>query len=199
MKKIVIYAVVFVITGSVSAEGNIERGKQKAGTCIACHGVAGNSVNPAWPKLAGSDSAFIKRHLQYFKQGQRVNALMSAQAKGLSDQDIEDLAVYYASVERSPGAADEKLVDLGKSIYKGGNAETGVAACIACHGPKGSGNPAAGYPKISFQHAMYSATRLKAYRSASETYPQALIMNSLAKNLTNKEIEAVSSYIQGLH
>ena len=124
---------------------------------------------------------------------------MNPQAMILSEQDMEDLGVYYESMSRSPGAADESLVELGKKIYQGGNAESGVAACIACHGPKGNGNPVSGYPKISYQHKAYMVERLKAYRAGTYTYPTSEIMNSLAKPLTDEEIEAVSSYVQGLH
>ena len=188
-----------LVSGIAFAKGNAEAGKAKSTTCIACHGPDGNSVNPVWPKLSGLDEVYIAKHLQYFKEGTRVNVLMGPLVMALSEQDMKDLGAYYESMERSPGAADEKLVELGQMIYRGGNAESGVAACIACHGPKGNGNPAAGYPKISYQHAAYIALRLKGYRAATYKYPSSEIMNGLAKNLTDEEIEAVSSYVQGLH
>ena len=179
--------------------GNIEAGKAKSGTCVACHGVGGNSVNPVWPKLASLDADYIAKQLKYYKEGKRVNALMSPQAMALTEQDMLNLGAYYKSIERSAGATQENLVELGTQIYSGGNSESGVAACIACHGPKGNGNPAAGYPKLSFQHAAYMVDRLKRYRAGTSKYPGAEIMVGIAKNLTDKEIEAVASYAQGLH
>lgn len=177
----------------------IAAGKAKSGTCVACHGPDGNSINPMWPKLAGLDADYIKKQLQYYKSGKRVNALMSPQSQALSEEDMANLGAYYESIKRSPGSANEKLVELGKQIYSGGNAESGVAACIACHGPKGSGNPAAGYPKVSYQHAAYMMDRLKRYRAGESKYPGAEIMLGIARNLTDEEIEAVASYMQGLH
>lgn len=190
---------IFFLSNIVWAAGDPAAGKQKSATCVACHGVDGNSVNPAWPKIAGQSATYTKKHLKLFKEEKRINPLMNPQAAALSEQDIDDLAAYYESMSTSPGVADEKLLEAGKSLYQGGNSKTNIAACIACHGPKGSGNPAAGFPKLSFQHAAYTAVRLKAYRAGKENYPGTEIMNNLAKNLTDEEIDAVSSYIQGLH
>ena len=181
------------------AQGDVEQGRAKSQSCVACHGADGNGVNPEWPKIAGQAAAYLYNHLQFFKNGERVNPLMNALVAGLSDQDLHDLAAYYASMQASPGAAAETLVESGRHLYQGGNAQTGVPACIACHGPRGNGNPAAGFPKLSHQHAAYVANRLRNYRDGAYTYPGAEIMNGISARITDEEIEAVSSYIQGLH
>lgn len=193
--------IALLFSQSALADGHIAAGKTKSATCVACHGPGGNSVNPIWPKLSSLDATYIKKQLQYFKEGKRINALMAPQVMSLTKKDMANIGAYYESIKRSPGAAHKDLVERGKNLYAGGNAETGVAACIACHGPKGNGNPAAGYPKISFQHAAYMADRLKRYRAAGadSDYPGSEIMVGIAKNLTDKEIAAVTSYVQGLH
>ena len=185
--------------GPASAQGDAERGLAKSQSCIACHGTDGNSVNPEWPKLAGQAAAYLYKHLQFFKRGERVNPLMNALVANLSDQDMHDLAAYYASMQASPGAVPETLEEKGRHLYQGGNVHTEVPACIACHGPRGNGNPAAGFPKLSHQHATYVANRLRNYRDGAYTYPGAEIMNGISARISDEEIEAVSSYIQGLH
>ncbi len=198
MKFLAPFCIAF-LSAVVSAAGDIDAGRQKSAVCVACHGADGNSVNPVWPKIAGQAANYIKKHLKLFKENKRINPLMNPQAAALSEQDMDDIAAYYESMKTSPGAADEALVETGQHLYQGGNPETNIAACIACHGPKGSGNPAAGFPKLSFQHAAYTAARLRAYRAGESDYPGTEIMNDIAKKLTEEEIDAVSSYIQGLH
>ncbi|MDD9806278.1 MAG: cytochrome c4 [Gammaproteobacteria bacterium] len=185
--------------GLAWAQGDAARGQQKAQVCVACHGADGNSTNPEWPKIAGQSAQYIYRHLQFFRDGQRVNPLMNPLVTGMSDADLHDLAAFYESMKVSPGAADKDLVEAGRTIYQGGNPETGVAACIACHGPRGNGNPAAVFPKLSHQHALYTANRLRNYRDGAYSYPGVEIMNSVSAALSDEEIEAVASYIQGLH
>ncbi len=188
-----------LVCGLAWAQGDAGRGKEKAQTCVACHGIDGNSSNAEWPKIAGQSANYIYKHLQFFKNGQRVNPLMNPLVADLSDRDLHDLAAYYESMKTSPGAADKTRVEAGKMIYQGGNSQTGVAACIACHGPRGNGNPAAGFPKLSHQHALYTANRLRNYRDGAYSYPGVEIMNSVSAPLSDEEIEAVASYIQGLY
>ncbi len=197
--KICLIVLGFLLSGMVAAQSDAELGKSKSMSCAACHGPDGNSVNPQWPKIAGQSTQYIIKQLQHFKNNERVNPLMNPQAAALSDDDMKHLAAYYESVVRSPSAADEKLVEAGEKLYRGGNAESGIPACISCHGPNGKGNPAAGFPNISYQHAPYLVERLKKYRSAAEAYAGVEIMNGIAAKLTDEEIEAVSSYMQGLH
>ncbi len=188
---------------SLLAAGDVEAGKAKSAPCAACHGVDGNSVNPEWPKLAGQGAPYIVEQLKLYKDGTRPNPLMSPQAAGLSEQDMLDLAAFYASQTTTPGAADPELVALGEAIYRGGIIDKAVTACSACHGPSGKGNVPAKFPKLSGQHAAYTKSRLEAYRAIDptmeKTYPAAAIMVSVTERLTDHEIEALAQYIQGLH
>lgn len=180
------------------AAGSVEAGQSKAIVCAACHGIDGNSLNPEWPSLAGQNETYLARTLQAFKKGERSNVLMNSQAATLNDQDVADLAAYFASKPRPRLAADPKVVADGERLYRGGNKETGVSACIACHGPTGSGNGPAGYPAIAGQHANYVAAQLKAYRAGQRTSDLNQMMRNNTARLTDAEIEAVSSYVQGL-
>lgn len=174
-------------------------GKEKAAACAACHGPDGNSVNPIWPNLAGQHVSYIVKQLSAFKSGDRQDPSMAPMATPLTPQDMQDIAAFYSGQQRRPGVADEKLVDLGQSLYRGGNKESGVPACMACHGPRGSGNPGAAYPALSGQHPAYTVKQLKAYKSGERRTDPAAIMRTIAKRLSAEEIEAVASYTAGLH
>lgn len=188
---------------SLFASGDAEAGKAKSAPCAVCHGADGNSVNPAWPKIAGQGAPYLFTQLSMFKEGIRTNALMAPQAVALSEQDMHDLAAYFSSQIGTPGAADPELVEMGESIYRGGIINKGVTACSACHSPNGSGNSPAKFPKLSGQHATYTESRLIAYRAIDPTlettYPAAQIMVSVTERLTDTEIKALAQYIQGLH
>lgn len=182
----------------VHAAGSAEAGQAKAIVCAACHGVDGNSLNPEWPSIAGQNEAYLVRSMKAFKSGERSNVLMTAQAAPLGDQDIADLAAYFASKTRQPKTANPDLVVTGERLYRGGNKDSGIGACIACHGPDGAGNAPAGYPAIGGQHAAYTAAQLKAYRSGERSSDANQMMRNTTARLTDAEIEAVASYIQGL-
>jgi cytochrome c553 len=177
------------------AEGSVEAGQQKSAVCMACHGPDGNSLNPEWPNLAGQHASFIVAQLQAFKSGERQNPLMSPMAVGLTEQDMLDLAAFYAAQAPAALEADPALVEAGRKLYLGGNQESGVSACIACHGPTGRGNPMALYPVISGQHATYLAIALRAYASGERVNT---MMQEIAARMSEEEIAAVSAYIQGL-
>ena len=182
-------------------DGSAEDGKSKSLTCTACHGAEGVSANPLWPNIAGQHASYTASQLEAFKNGDRVNALMSAQAMMLTEQDMKDLAVYY---EGLPGAAqavaNPDLVARGEALYRGGNSEAGVPACIGCHGPSGLGNPAALYPSLQGQHAAYTQKTLQDYASGErKSVDKVQIMASIAANLSSEDIEALAAYVQGLH
>lgn len=182
------------------AAGDPEAGKSKAASCAACHGADGNSVNPEWPKLAGQHEGYLVKQLTYFKHGERDNDTMKGMSAGLSERDREDLAAFYASQKASIGAADPELVVLGQKLYRSGNAESGVAPCMGCHGPSGAGNPAADYPALRGQHAKYVENQMHGFASGTRHNENAIkMMQILASRMTNREIQAVASYIQGLH
>lgn len=193
--------VVFLISasGPALAAGSAEAGQAKAIVCAACHGMDGNSLMPEWPSLAGQNEAYFVRTLQAFQSGDRKNELMTPQAAALTVQDMQDLAAFFAGKTRQPKAADPKAVADGERLYRGGNKETGVSACIACHGPQGNGNGPAGYPALSGQHASYVASQLHRYREGLRTSDQNQMMRNSAARLTDAEIDAVASYVQGLH
>jgi len=182
------------------AGGDPEAGKTKSASCAACHGADGNSINPEWPKLGGQHAGYIVQQLRYFSDGERDNATMKGMAAGLSEEDRADLAAYYASQKVNYGTADPALVELGQLIYRGGNAESGVAPCMGCHGPKGAGNPGANYPALRGQHAKYVENQLHGFAEGNRINENSIkMMQIIASRMTNKEIRAVASYIQGLH
>jgi cytochrome c553 len=203
MNKWLVFAAVISLANGLSpamAEGDAAAGKTKSAPCAGCHGVDGNSTNPAWPKLAGQHAGYLDKQLMDFKEGEtRNNAMMAPMVASLSDQDMADLAAYFSSQTMQMGAADEALVTEGEKIYRGGNPATGVAACIGCHGPKGDGNPAANFPVISGQHAPYVEAQLHAFKKGERANDAGKMMRNIAANMTDKEIEAVASYVQGLH
>jgi cytochrome c553 len=197
-----IASLLVLISLQAFAKGDAAAGQAKSAICAACHSVDGNSAVPNWPKLAGQHEKYLVRQVTLIKSGDRQVAEMLGIVPGLSDQDIEDLAAYFASHEATPGVADESKVTLGERIYRAGNAESGVPACMSCHGPAGEGNPLAGYPALAGQHSMYTNKMLTGFR-AGENYGEddmpSGIMNGSASELNDEEIEAVASYIQGLY
>jgi cytochrome c553 len=185
---------------SSRAAGDPAAGKEKSASCAACHGADGNSVNPEWPKLAGQHQSYLVKQLTYFKDGERVNETMKGMASNLTEQDREDLAAYYSSQKVKIGAADPSLVEFGQKIYRSGNASSGVAPCMGCHGPNGAGNPAANYPALRGQNAQYVENQLRGFASGQRHNENAKkMMQILASRMTDREIRAVASYIQGLH
>ena len=190
----------FEVQASSLVEGSIEDGKAKSITCAACHGPEGNSANPLWPNIAGQNAPYILAQLKAFKEGARQDPLMTSQAMLLSDEDMADLAVYFESLPAAAQAVkDPGTVGRGEGLYRGGNLETGVAACIACHGPTGDGNPAAKYPALRGQHADYVAKTLRDYASGERVSDgKTRIMREIAGKLSEDEIVALASYVQGL-
>lgn len=177
---------------------SVEAGQAKSVTCAACHGADGNSSNPEWPSLAGQHPKYLVQSLKSFKNGSRQNVLMSSQAMMLDDKAMEDLAAYYATQTATKRTADPALVDQGERLYRSGNKKRGVSACIACHGPSGRGNPLSAYPSLAGQHATYTVVQLLAYRDKKRETDQSQMMRNVAALLTEEEIKAVASYIQGL-
>ena len=199
MKLHYLFALTIFFTSFQIQAGDPAIGKGLSNTCAACHGVDGNSVNPVWPKLAGQHTAYTAKQLKDFKEGKRANAQMAPMAANLSDEDMQHLGAYYASQKSTIGSADPELVELGEKVYRYGDQAAGVPACMACHGPAGEGNPAALYPALSGQHAAYTAIQLKMFKSAERNNDANSVMRSIATPMTEAQIEAVSSYIEGLH
>ncbi len=175
-----------------------EAGQTKSATCAACHGVTGTSSNPIWPSLGGQHESYIVQQLQAYQNGTRSDPMMTAMAMGLSEQDMQDIAAFYAAQTPPTQTAEPNLVDVGEALYRGGNMETGVPACIACHGAEGAGNAAAGWPRVNGQHAEYTAKQLTAYRDGTRTTDSMSMMRDIAKRMSDEEIIAVANYLQGL-
>ncbi|MGB3620301.1 cytochrome c4 [Ketobacter sp. MCCC 1A13808] len=208
LAKLLLTSAIAASATGVYAAGDAEAGKNKASTCVACHGADGNSTVPNFPKLAGQSAGYIVKQLQDMKSGARPVPEMAAFLPALNDQDIEDLGAYYAEQPIQPGSADPKLVELGQSVYRAGNAESGVTACAACHGANGKGMPEAGFPALAGQHAAYIEKQLKAFRAAGredhngarrENDGETKMMRATAARLSDDEISALSSYINGLY
>ena len=182
--------------------GNVEAGQAKSAACVACHGVDGNSVDPTFAKIAGQHANYTVRHLHMFKSGERENPVMAAQAGLLTDQDMSDVAAYFATQKVRAGITDEPLLARGQALYRGG-AIAGVPSCMGCHGPSGRGNPAAKYPAVAGQHSSYSKAQLERFRGGmiygKDDYANKQIMSQVAKNLSDADIEALASYLEGLH
>jgi cytochrome c553 len=199
MKKAIIILVgagLIASAGSVMAAGSVAKGEKLAGRCVGCHGVGGNSTNPEWPKLAGQNAGYIAKQLADFKSGARKNPLMSGQAAGLSSAQMADLGAYYAAQKVTVGAKNEALAKQGQNLYRGGNSKTGVAACMACHGPAGAGIPPR-YPSVSGQHAKYTAAQLRAFKRGARSNDNQ-IMSQIAFRMSHAEINAVAAYMEGL-
>jgi cytochrome c553 len=186
-------------TNFAQAAGNADEGKAKSAVCAGCHGADGNSgINPLWPKLAGQHPQYIEKQLKDFQAGNRSDPLMSPMAKPLSAQDIANLAAYFSSQSKKSGTAAADAVEKGGKIFRAGNPATGVVACMACHGPTGSGNPLALFPALNGQNAAYVEKALKDFRSNTRTNDTGKMMQGVAARMTDEEIAAVAQYIQGL-
>ncbi|HEY5558954.1 MAG TPA: c-type cytochrome [Steroidobacteraceae bacterium] len=186
-----------VLSGAASA-GDPESGAQKAAVCGACHGMTGSSVNPEWPNLAGQHESYIAAQLALFKQGVRDNVLMMPNAAALSDADMQDLGAHFARQTPAGLEAEPSNWKDGEKLYRGGDPERGIPACIACHGPQGKGNGPARYPALRAQHAVYTFGQLKAYADGRRRTPGNDIMQVISAKLTEDEMRALASYTQGL-
>jgi cytochrome c553 len=185
-------------TSSALAAGSKEAGQAKAATCSACHGMDGNSLNPEWPNLAGQGEVYIVRQLKAFHAGQRQNVLMSPMAAILTEEDMADLAAYFSSQTVRGGETDPSKFKAGQRVYRSGKVNEQVMACAGCHGPDGRGNAPAGFPSIHGQRSTYVAAQLRAYKSGARTTDPNQMMRNVAASLSEDEIDAVASFIQGL-
>ena len=147
--------------------GKAADGATKSAVCSACHGPNGNSTNPDWPRLAGQNAVYVAEQLRLFRSGVRSNPVMMPMAATLYDQDIADIAVYYEE-QTPPGLeADPSYWQAGQALYLHGDPAHEVPACIACHGPVGRGNLAAGYPALRAQQSVYVVKQLNDYASGA--------------------------------
>ncbi len=204
MKKIILtIALMLGVVGVAQAQGDVEAGKAKAATCAACHGADGNSPTDMYPKLAGQHASYLAKQLAAFKAAAtggngRANAIMGGMAMPLSEQDMADLAAYFASQSITPIATPEDVIAQGEALYRGGDIKRGVTACAACHGPRGEGLESAGFPSLSGQYPAYIAAQLKMFRSGERENDHNAMMRGVAGKLTDNDIDVLSQYVAGL-
>ena len=211
-KLFVLMAAAVAATQAMAA-GDAEAGKAKAAPCAACHGQDGNkTLTGTYPKLAGQGEEYLVKQLENFKSGTRENAVMQGQVAGMSEQDMQDVAAYYASLTPEAGQASADWVEQGEQLYRGGDMSNGIPACSGCHGPAGQGIDAAKYPHLAGQNAQYLEDQLKAFRAAGRNdLGDGIIkrtndsdndapgmMQTVAAKMTDTQIKAVASFISGL-
>lgn len=239
IKRVAALCILACLSGAALAGGDATVGKALVTACAACHGADGNSASGDFPRLAGQGERYLTKQLKQIQcstktaeeQAQarctpRSAPLMASLLTGLSEQNLSDIAAYYASQKAGiAGAANsaEAPLALGEQVYRAGIREKSVAACTACHSPTGAGNALAGFPKLGGQHAKYTVAQLKAFRRAAQfsddeikalrakgeaidagrrndgTDQDSAMMRTVAAKLTDREIEAVANYIAGLH
>ena len=189
-----------VVQAADSPAGDPVAGQTKTAVCGACHGPDGNSLVPIFPKLASQGERYLLSQLHDIKDGKRVVLEMTGQLNPLSDQDLADIAAYYAGQKGSVGTADPDLVALGEALFRFGKLDQGMPACTGCHSPDGAGIATAGFPHLSGQHADYIKKQLTAFREGDRSNDgDTRVMRTIAAKLSNKDIEALAAYIQGLH
>jgi cytochrome c553 len=204
MKNLAIVFCLLMAWTQAGVAADAAAGKTMSAACSACHGADGNSVVPTFPKLAGQGDAYLIKQLRDIRDGARPIPTMAGQLDGMSDEDLANIAAFYSSQTQTGGKTKPELLELGTKVYRSGVAARNVAACSACHSPSGHGNAPAGFPTLAGQHAEYIATQLKMYRKGYEDETGrtndggAKIMRTIAFGLSDKEIEAVSSFIAGL-
>lgn len=212
MKKVALvvglyFGLNLALVGSAqAATGDAEAGQAKAAVCAACHGSNGNSPSDMYPKIGGQHESYLLKQLRDYKLASetggaegRNNAIMSAQVMFLNDQDLADLAAYFASQDAEGGEAPEEVIAAAKQLYMGGDAERKIAACVACHGPRGDGMGLASFPDISGQHAAYTIDQLKQFRSGQRANDPNGMMRDVAAKLSDADMEVLAKYLQGLY
>jgi cytochrome c553 len=197
--KWIVVAFALTVAGGAQAAGDAAAGQQKSAPCQACHSTDGNSAVGMYPNIAGQHASYTVTQLKALRDGTRKDPVMSPMAANLSDQDIEDLAAFYAGQTVKLGSVPEDQVAAGAQLYRAGNSNTAVPACMACHGPDGKGNAPAGWPALGGQHPEYIAKQLNLYASGERSTDLNNIMRDIAARLSKAEIDAVSHYVSGLH
>ncbi len=204
MKHLLASIPLLILTATSPAQAQTGQGESARArsiaesVCAACHGVDGNSPIPVNPSLAGQHPGYLYKQLADFKAGRRKNAAMSAMVANLSDDDLRNLAIYFAAQKPVAGTAkDRALVAAGQRLYRGGNGETGVPACSGCHSPDGAGIPAQ-FPRLAGQHSDYTVVQLQSFRSGDRDNDSNAMMRMIAGRLNDKDIAAVAQYIMGL-
>lgn len=182
---------------AAKAKPDVAKGQAiSTNVCGACHAADGSRGSPANPILQGQHPEYLVKQLTEFKEGKRDNPVMKGMASTLSDEDMRNVAAFYASKDAKPGFAKSKeSVALGEKIYRGGIADRAIPACAGCHSPTGAGIPAQ-YPRLRGQHSDYTEAQLVAFRGGLRK--NSAQMTGVAAKMNDKEIKAVADYIAGL-
>ena len=183
--------------GPAAPKVDLAKGQATAtAVCVACHSFDGSRGSPANPILQGQHSEYIVKQLGEFKSGARNNPIMKGMAMTLSDDDMRNVAAFYAGKQAKPGFAKNKdSAALGEKVYRGGVADRSIPACAGCHSPNGAGIPSQ-YPRLAGQHGDYTEAQLVGFRSAARH--NSTVMTGVAAKLNDREIKAVADYIAGL-
>ena len=199
MKKI-IFILVICLSSGLNAAGIYNAGKEKSIVCAACHGQEGLSINPLWPNLAGQHAGYLVKQLNDFKNNiTRSAPTMLPMVANLNEQDMEDLALFYESLPTHSGVTPKKYLNRGEQLYRGGDFSKHITACIACHGPKGTGNSEAGFPNLSGQNAQYTILQLQNFKDGLRKNDINSIMRDISSRMSKEDMEAVANYIAGLY
>ncbi|MEI6707256.1 MAG: c-type cytochrome [Methylococcales bacterium] len=181
--------------------GNPIIGKQKSdsGRCQECHGVDGISSNPKIPNHAGQYAGYLIKQLNNFQSGERKHEVMTIMAEDLTASDITDIAAYFASQKVMQGDGDGDN-SVGNNLFVNGDKARDIPACASCHGDKGKGRVADNvtYPVIGGQRRIYLRTQLINWKLGERTNSSNEVMNKIAKQLSDDEIDALVNYISGL-
>ncbi|WP_427980503.1 c-type cytochrome [Agarivorans sp.] len=205
MKKLTLVLILLAgVASPVWAKGDAVAGEQKAASCKACHNNQGEALG--YPKLEGQHAGYLVKQLKDFQAAMksggaegRNNAIMGGMAMPLTEQDMEDISAYFAAQPMSPNTTAPEYVEAGQKLFMGGDIERGIAACTACHGPRGVGHSLARFPRISSQYATYIKNQLEAFRSGERANDLNGMMRDVAAKLSDKDIEILSQYLGGLH
>ena len=200
MKRMIVCLLVSLGWASfATAGGDAAAGKGKVALCTACHGPTGVSIAPNFPHLAGQGELYLIKQITDIKSGERSVPEMKGMTDNLKPQDIEDIAAFYASQAAPLGQATKASIEIGQKIYRGGDVDREIAACTACHSPTGQGNDLAKFPRLAGLSPEYIAKQLRDFREGDRVNDgDSRIMRDTAEKLSNKQIDALASYISGL-
>lgn len=208
MKKFAIFLGLFFGTAGIAMaqSGDAEAGKEKSQVCAACHGPNGESPTDMYPHLAGQHEKYLLKQMKDFKlaaetggeQG-RNNPIMMGQVATLSEQDMADLAAYFSQQDHPKGETPEDMIKAGEDLFRRGNPDTNMPSCSGCHGPRGNGMGLAAFPDISGQHAAYTASQLKMFRSEERANDPNGMMRGVTEKMSDEEIELLSKFLSGLY
>ena len=189
-------AIVTSTSAAAAPVDDVKTGQEKSAMCASCHGADGNSPIAMYPKLAGQSFSYVAKQLADFKSGERVDPIMAGMVAALSEQDMNDLAAYFAA--QTPTAGKGEGSDIGHKLYFGGDANKAITACVACHGVKGKGMTRAGFPSLAGQNAAYLKKQLASFRDGSRGNDRNNMMRNIAIKLSDSDIDELVNYMSSL-